>query len=255
VEPAVTLVVPAYNEEALLPRLLDSVDVARARYSRGPEAVEVVVSDNDSTDGTAALARARGCVLARTSVRKIAAVRNAGAAVARGRILCFTDADGRIHPDTFDAVEGALEDAGVVGGATGVELERVSPGIRVTWAALMPLILFLNFDTGVVFCRRADFEEVGGYPERTRFAEDVAFLFALRRLGRSRGQKLRRITHVKAWASTRKFDEHGDWHYFPMVGKALLHLVGRGGFEEHVQRYWYDVRTGGEEGGAGREEP
>ena len=41
-------------------------------------------------------------------------------------------------------------------------------------------------DTGVVFCRRADFVTVGGYDERRYFAEDVVFLWALKRLGRSR---------------------------------------------------------------------
>ena len=30
-----SLIIPAYNEQALLPRLLDSVDVARSRYRGG----------------------------------------------------------------------------------------------------------------------------------------------------------------------------------------------------------------------------
>ena len=71
--------------------------------------------------------------------------------------------------------------------------------------------------TGVVFCRRADFDAVGGYDQRRDFAEDVAFLWALRRLGKSRGQRLIRLTAVKAIVSMRKFDQHGDWHCFTKV--------------------------------------
>ena len=52
-----SLIIPAFNEEAYLPRLLDTVDVARARYEGGPGAIEVVVADNASTDATAAVAR------------------------------------------------------------------------------------------------------------------------------------------------------------------------------------------------------
>ncbi len=58
--PRISLVIPAWNEAEFLPRLLDSVDVARERFASGPEEVEVIVADNGSTDGTGALARERG---------------------------------------------------------------------------------------------------------------------------------------------------------------------------------------------------
>ena len=57
-----SLVIPAYNEEALLPRLLDTVDAARARYTFGADAIEVIVADQGSTDRTAAIATSRGCL-------------------------------------------------------------------------------------------------------------------------------------------------------------------------------------------------
>ncbi|MBW2174607.1 MAG: glycosyltransferase, partial [Deltaproteobacteria bacterium] len=59
--PRFSLIIPAYNEEAYLPWLLDTVDEARARYVGGPETIEVVVADNASTDGTRQVARRRGC--------------------------------------------------------------------------------------------------------------------------------------------------------------------------------------------------
>ncbi|MEO7133099.1 MAG: glycosyltransferase, partial [Vicinamibacterales bacterium] len=66
-----SLVIPAYNESALLPRLLDTVDAARARVHGGAEAVEVIVADNASTDATAAIAAGRGCRVATVSKRMI----------------------------------------------------------------------------------------------------------------------------------------------------------------------------------------
>ncbi len=48
-----SLVIPARNEEAYLPRLLETVQEARSRYVRAGKAVEVIVADNASTDSTA----------------------------------------------------------------------------------------------------------------------------------------------------------------------------------------------------------
>ncbi|MFI5184958.1 MAG: glycosyltransferase [Vicinamibacteria bacterium] len=238
--PRFSMIVPAYNEEALLPRLLDSIDRARAIYAGGGANVEVIVADNASSDATAGLAEARGCRVVTIPKRMIGAARNGGAAVARGEILCFIDADSVIHPRTFDVIEGTLATGRCVGGATGVTMERWSVGIVVTWIFVIPMVWVARMDTGVVFCRREDFQAVGGYPEDRLFAEDVAFLLRLRRLGRSRRQGLVRATSAKAVASARKFDQHGDWHYFPMMARAIPGLLrGSKTAPDWVLRYWY----------------
>jgi glycosyltransferase involved in cell wall biosynthesis len=84
VAPRFSLIVPAHEEERYLPRLLDSVDRARAAYRGGPEAVEVVVADNASTDRTAEIARARGCRVARVEKRAIAAARSSASPTPTG---------------------------------------------------------------------------------------------------------------------------------------------------------------------------
>lgn len=241
--PHISLVIPAYNEAQLLPRLLDSIDAARDRFTGGRDAIEVIVADNASTDGTAVIARRRGCLVAAVTTRKIGAARNGGAALAGAPILCFCDADMQIHPDTFNAIAAAIADPGVVGGATGVTMERWSLGIALTFAMILPLVWITGMDTGVVFMRREDFTRAGGYSEERHFAEDVDFLWKLIRLGRSRGRRLRRLRTVKAIASTRKFDRYGDWHYFWMMPRlALGTFVPRASDHPTARRYWYDDR-------------
>jgi len=228
-----SLIIPAYNEERLLPRLLDSVEVARAAYAQA-DAVEIIVADNMSTDRTVEIARTRGCRVASVEKRVIAAARNGGARVAQGEIVAFIDADSQVHPQTFVEIDRALATGRCVGGATGVRMERWSLGIAVTYAMIIPMVLLTGMDAGVAFCRKQDFDALGGYDESLLLAEDVAFLWALRKLGKQRGQRLMRVTRAKAIASTRKFDEFGEWHYFRFAGEYL-----RYGKTKFADKYWY----------------
>ncbi len=235
--PRISLIIPAFNEAELLPRLLDSVDLARAAYGRE---VEVIVADNGSTDATAEIAGQRGCRVAAVEKRSIAAARNGGAAAARGEILAFTDADGVIHPRTFQAIDRAISSGKIVAGATGGRFERWSPGLVATFVLFAPIALATGFDTGVVFCLRNDFESIGGYDETRLFAEDVAFLLALRRHGKSSGRRLARPWGARTTISTRKFDRWGDWHFFtrmPALGWQLLKDPKAA--TDFAREYWY----------------
>ena len=69
-------------------------------------------------------------------------------------------------------------------------------------------------------------------------AEDVTFLWALRRLGQTRAQRLARATRAKIVASTRKFDEFGDWHFFSVAIEALRYLMRRD-LTLFTASYWY----------------
>lgn len=240
--PRFSLVIPARNEEGYLPRLLDSVEVARRRYQRGPGAVEVIVADNVSTDRTASIARERGCRVVSVEKRVIGGVRNGGARAARGEFLAFVDADARVHPETFNAIERQLDSGKVVAGASGVRLERLSIGIAATLVLMLPLVWLTGMDTGVTFCRRKDFETIRGYREDILFAEDVQFLLDLRRLGRSQGQRLGRATTAKAIASTRKFDRYGEWHYFALMVRGLWGMLRLGSADGLAKEYWYSDR-------------
>jgi glycosyltransferase involved in cell wall biosynthesis len=238
--PNVSLIIPAYNEEAYLPALLDSLAVARDRYEGGPDDIEVVVVDNASTDATADLARSRGCRVVSEDRRIIAAVGNTGARHARGRVLVFVDADNIMHPDTFNVIDRTLSTGKVIAGSSGVKMQRMSPGIAVTYALMVPLVWLTRMDTGVVFCRREDFEAIGGYNEDLLFAEDVQLLWDLMRLGWKQGRKLTRTRSVKATYSTRKFDKHGDWHWLGLIFRLSYGLLFSKSFMNNFAwKYWY----------------
>src|SRR5258707_5852623 len=121
-----SVIIPAYNEAEYLPRLLDSIEVAKSNYNGGPENVEVIVADNCSTDRTAEVAAARGARVVTVTKRRIAAARNGGGRAALGEIVCFIDADSALHPQPFNAIDRTMSTGRFVGGATGIRLERKS---------------------------------------------------------------------------------------------------------------------------------
>jgi len=243
--PKFSLIIPAYNEESYLPRLLASV--RRAANVYGAQEVEVIVADNLSTDLTAEVAQRFGARVVRVEKRCIASARNGGALAAAGEILCFIDADSAVHENTFLKIEEAMDRARHIGGATGVRLERLSIGLVAVCCFMYPLLWITRFDTGVVFCRRADFEALGGYDEELLLGEDVRFLWALTRRGFSTGRRLTRLKGVPALGCIRKFDEHGQWHYFSLLGRVILSLLRTGlrsptsiQNDPNIAGYWYD---------------
>jgi len=251
---AISLVIPAWNEAAFLPRLLDSVDRARSEFHLGADAVEVIVADNASTDATGSIAESRGCRVVPVEKRCIAAARNGGAAAANGENVAFADADFRIAPQAFNYIDTVVGTPGYLGGATGLTMERWSLGIRVTWNMIMPPLWMLGLDGGIWFCRRVDFETVGGFNDSVRAGEDVRFLAALKRLGRTRQPRERLATRFTARKlgippamtinSTRKFDERGDWHMLADVARGLPQMLlrGRGAADDYIDTYWYQGR-------------
>src|SRR5450759_1873023 len=98
----ISIIVPAYNEEALLAGTLRalrvSADAVGAPY-------EIIVVDDGSTDRTAEIARGHGARVVGVNVRQIGAARNAGAKVAVGDLLVFVDADTLV---TSEVLQGAI---------------------------------------------------------------------------------------------------------------------------------------------------
>jgi glycosyltransferase involved in cell wall biosynthesis len=102
-----SIVVPAYNEEALLGRCLQAIEQEVARSRRD---VEVVVVDNASTDGTVAIAASFERVRVVEEPRKgIVHARQRGFDSTRGEIVANIDADTIMPPGWIDTVFSEFE--------------------------------------------------------------------------------------------------------------------------------------------------
>ncbi len=181
-EVAVSFIVPAHNEEAVLGATLRAIREATATVT---ESCEVIVVDDASTDRTAAVAAQADAHVIRVEHRQIAATRNAGAREARGHWLIFVDADTLVSPQLVQAALAALRD-GAAGGGSDVRFEgRLPRYARLLIAVAVPIYRALRLAAGCfVFCTREAFEAAGGFDESVYAAEETFLSRALARQGR-----------------------------------------------------------------------
>jgi glycosyltransferase involved in cell wall biosynthesis len=189
----VSVVIPARNEHAGIAALVQAV---LAQPTRG-KAIEVIVVDDASTDGTVAAARAAGARVLQlgrsTDTGNPAVARNRGAATASGDPIVFLDADCTPATGWLERLLQA-HDAGadVVGGALDLPL-----GLTATarcdyycgWYHVhsrRPAGEVLNHPPGNLSVRREAFLRTGGFTERQPIAyahEELAWQSAVRLAG------------------------------------------------------------------------
>lgn len=99
-----SVVVPARNSAAQLPALLASLDA----QSFPREGFEIVVVDNGSRDGTAAVAARAGAIVLTEPRPSRARARNLGVEAANGNLIAFIDADCIAEPDWLESLVGCL---------------------------------------------------------------------------------------------------------------------------------------------------
>ena len=234
--PRFSVLIPARNEEALLPACLESIATA----SRGFEGqVEVIVAVNRSTDRTEEIARASGAVVVRDESKCMAKIRNAAARASTGEILLTIDADSRMSLRMIAAVEGRIRSGRYVGGGVLIVPERWSFGIAATGLVLFMYTFWRRIYAGMFWCRREDFEAVGGFDESLTSAEDIDFAKRLGRYGRRSGRRFGMIWRAHIVTSCRKFDRFGEWHLFTRLPAAIRLLGGRSARD--ADPYYYDV--------------
>lgn len=228
----ISFIVPAYNEEHELPGVLAAI---RAAAEAARESFEIIVVDDASTDATAEIAKLAGAIVVPVRYRQIAAVRNAGARVARGNIFFFVDADTCISPAH---VTGGL--AALAAGCAGGGARMVPEGSVPLWGRLFVRIFSLFYFTisnlgagAFLFTTRENFQTAGGFDEQFFAGEEVFFTQALKKLGRFK------LLREPIMTSGRKLRMHSARH---ILARSFVLVAGgkRAVSSRAKLDIWYD---------------
>src|SRR5204862_1367192 len=123
IQPRITVIIPAHNEQAVIARKLD--DILATNYP--PEALEVLVASDCSSDETESIVRsyAPRVRLIRAAVRSGKQVcLNLAAAEATGDVLLFTDAAGMLSADAIGLLVRHFADPSVGAASSAVRIRR-----------------------------------------------------------------------------------------------------------------------------------
>ena len=210
--PIISFIIPARNEEVLLPLCVRSVQ--RAARAVGLEH-EIVVVDDGSLDRTASTAEQLGVRVLRAQVKRAAMARNLGAAVSSGHLLVFVDADTMIDAFILDRTIKAWHE-GAAGGSASICFDDPVP----FWARhLLPVAQWINRRMGYgwgcyMFATRRAFVAAAGYDETLPTGEAFALSRALARQGRFKVLPERVLTsarNLRGWrADALSLDDAGD---------------------------------------------
>jgi len=184
-----TIVVPAFNEEQLLPASLKAISDASAAFTEAGWTTELIVCDNNSTDRTAEIAAAAGAIVVFERMNQISRARNAGAARATGDWLLFVDADSFPTRELFADLVAELDRGRCIAGGSAVRIELEGRLFQAGVDGWNALSRTLRWAAGsFVFCEAATFREVGGFTDKLFAAEEINLFRRLKRLARHRGR-------------------------------------------------------------------
>jgi glycosyltransferase involved in cell wall biosynthesis len=200
-----SIIVPAFNEERLLPRALASITTASAAFTAAGWTTELIVCDNNSSDRTADIAASFGAIVVFEPINQISRARNAGAAGATGEWLLFIDADSFPTRNLFaDVVAAIASGTCIAGGSTvRVDLEGLFYAAAIGWWNFVSRTL--KWAAGsFIFCETSAFREVGGFTEKLYAAEEINLFRRLKALARRSGRSIVILHRHPLLTSSRK---------------------------------------------------
>jgi len=193
----ISVIIPALNEADGIARTLEGLQAWRARGH------EVILCDGGSQDGTQAAAE--GLVDTITACPRGRALQmNAGAGLAKGRVLLFLHADTALPASGDASLRQALEESGRDWGRFDIRLSGSGVLYRLIEGLMNLRSRLTHICTGdqAIFITRSTFLQIGGF-SNIPLMEDIEISKRLKAVGPPVCLKERALT------SSRRWEDHG----------------------------------------------
>ena len=211
----ISIVIPAYNEEEYLPKLLESIE------KQDFKDYEVIIADANSTDNTREIARSHGCKVVDGGLPGVG--RNRGADVAKGELLLFLDSDLELTDGYLETVAEDFDDLDLgiaITQMTALSEKRYVQAIH-TWCNWFMIAAESIKPHGAgcygIIARKELHEKVNGFDEDLDYGEDTDYI---ERIAEISNFKVLRNAYVGV--STRRLEEEGLLTLIKQYGKSTI---------------------------------
>jgi glycosyltransferase involved in cell wall biosynthesis len=237
-----SIIIPAFNEERLIARCLQSISASLADNFQPGFTSEIIVVDNNSTDDTANLARQAGAQVVFEPINQIGRARNAGAAKAAGDWLLFMDADSVLNPGLLADIFRLIKDGKSVGCGSTIHMHGLPWWATVTlqlWTSTS--ILFRWASGALIVCRSDAFRDVGGFNQAVYAAEEIGLSAQLKQWGRQRDLQFVILRTHPLETSSRKVALYSAREIAGQILRVIFHPRRTLQDKKHLS-VWYDGR-------------
>ncbi len=239
-----SIIIPALNEEKLLPVLLEQLTEPSLKNKYD---YEIIVSDGGSTDKTVEIAKQyteKVITVSTNEKQNISQGRNAGAKIAEGEILIFLNCDTMIEKpfDFFDLVANKFYPGKYLAMTCAVKVFPAdSKFIDLVFLTFYNYYFwFLNIiglGMGRGEChvvRRSVFNELHGYDEKLIAGEDFELFKRIRRKG-----KILFANNITIFESPRRYRKYG---HFKILFTWLSNSISVIFTKRSLSKTWEQVR-------------
>ncbi len=208
-KPTISVIIPAYNEEKYLAAALSST----LNQTYDPQALEVIVVNNASTDRTADVfeefvrqkkPRIR-MILLEEEILGVSRAKNKGASIAQGEVLLFLDADSEMSPNLAEVIASYYCQGYLMG------IIQLLPSSGDWWPQqFFRLIEFgkrtFRIAAQMGYCDRCLFWRGGGFNPSLRLSEDLELFTRLKKILKKEKRDFVYIHEAWIRTSTRRMD-------------------------------------------------
>ena len=226
----ISIIIPAFNEENYLPKLLECIK--RQTYRD----YEMIVADANSKDSTKKIARKFGCRIVKSG-NLPGISRNNGAKAAKGDVLLFLDADVLLDDNFLESAveefkERKLDCASVKIVPQGNKLiDKIFLGVFNSWV-IATQSFYPHAIGACIICRKGLHDKINGFDEKIAVAEDMDYVKRCSRYG-----KFRILKNAKIFFSMRRYEHHGHLNVAAKVILGEIYRIFAGELKKDVFSY------------------
>jgi glycosyltransferase involved in cell wall biosynthesis len=206
VSKSISVIVPAFNEEKLLPQSLPAIRNAMKALAGFGFSTELIVCDNNSTDRTAEVAKSFGATIVFEKINQISRARNRGGFEARGDWLIFVDADSFPSFRLFGEVARGIQEERYLGGGAHICFDTGMGPVLAFMAGIWNLAsIWTRWCAGAfIFVEASAFRAIGGFSDQLFASEEIDFSKRLRKYARKQGKEMVILRYPELITSSRK---------------------------------------------------